>query len=58
MAMTAKQDQRIRAERLGFRVDEPTKVLIERVAQLERRKVTDFCVTALRDAARAHDCGT
>ncbi len=52
MAMTAKRDQRIWAERLGFRVDESTKALIERAAQLERRKVTDFCVTALTDAAR------
>jgi uncharacterized protein (DUF1778 family) len=52
MAMTAKRNLRIRAERLGFRVDEPTKALIERAAQLERRKVTDFCMTALTDAAR------
>jgi uncharacterized protein (DUF1778 family) len=52
MATTAKRDQRIRAERLGFRVDEPTKALIERAAQLERRKMTDFCMTALADAAR------
>lgn len=52
MAMTAKRNPRIRAERLGFRVDEQTKALIERAAQLERRKVTDFCVTALTDAAR------
>lgn len=52
MAMTAKRNPRIRAERLGFRVDEPTKALIERAAQLERRKVTDFCMTALTDAAR------
>jgi len=52
MATTAKRDQRIRAERLGFRVDEPTKALIERAAQLERRKVMDFCMTALTDAAR------
>jgi len=52
MGTTAKRDQRIRAERLGFRVDEPTKALIERAAQLERRKLTDFCMTALTDAAR------
>ncbi len=52
MATTTKRDQRIRAERLGFRVDEPTKALIERAAQLERRKVTDFCMAALTDAAR------
>jgi len=57
--MAAKFGRRIREERLGFRVDEPTKALIERAAQLERRKLTDFCMTALTDAARrtiaAHD---
>ena len=47
-----KQDRRLREERLGFRVDEPTKALIERAAQLERRKLTDFCMTALTEAAR------
>ena len=52
MARTAKRDRRVRDERLGFRVDEPTKALIERAAQLERRKLTDFCMTALTDAAR------
>lgn len=41
-----------RAERLGFRIDEDTKDLIERAAQLTRRKVSDFCVTALADTAR------
>lgn len=49
---TMKRERRLREERLGFRVDEPTKVLIERAAQLERRKLTDFCMTALTDAAR------
>ena len=43
---------RIRAERLGFRVDEETRELIGRAAYLERRKLTDFCITALADAAR------
>jgi uncharacterized protein (DUF1778 family) len=52
MASTAKRDRRVRDERLGFRVDEPTKALIERAAQLERRKLTDFCMTALTEAAR------
>ncbi len=42
----------LRGERLGFRLDEETKTLIERAAQLERRKLTEFCVTALADAAR------
>src|SRR5689334_7825164 len=52
MARPAKRDRRVREERLGFRVDEPTKALIRRAAQLERRKLTDFCMTALADAAR------
>ena len=39
-------------QRLGFRLDEQTKNLIERVAQLESRKLTDFCVAALTEAAR------
>lgn len=52
MARTANSDRRLREERLGFRVDEPTKALIERAAQLENRKLTDFCMTALTDAAR------
>lgn len=51
MAATMREP-RLRAERLGFRVDEPTKALIERAAQLERRKLTDFCMTALTEAAR------
>jgi uncharacterized protein (DUF1778 family) len=50
MAATQKRDRR--EERLGFRVDEPTKALIERAAQLERRKLTDFCMAALTEAAR------
>lgn len=41
-----------RAERLGFRIDEETKDLIERAAHLSQRKVSDFCVTALADTAR------
>ena len=41
-----------RVERLGFRLDEETKSLIERAAQLSRRKISDFCVTALADTAR------
>jgi uncharacterized protein (DUF1778 family) len=52
MATTAKRDRRRREERLGFRVDGPTKALIERAAGLERRKLTDFCMTVLTDAAR------
>ena len=52
MVATAMRDRRLREERLGFRVDEPTKALIERAAQLERRKLTDFCMSALTKAAR------
>lgn len=47
-----KKDRRLREERLGFRVDEPTKALIERAAQLERRKVTDFCMEAVMETGR------
>ncbi len=46
------RDAAVRAERLGFRLDRETKDLIERAAHLERRKLTDFCVTALAGAAR------
>jgi len=52
MATAGKGDRRLREERLGFRLDQPTKALIERAARLERRKLTDFCMTALTDAAR------
>lgn len=41
-----------REERLGFRMDRQTKGLIERAAQLEGRKVTEYCVTALAETAR------
>ncbi|MDQ2861646.1 MAG: DUF1778 domain-containing protein [Pseudomonadota bacterium] len=51
MTVAARPDRRLRAERLGFRIDEPTKTLIERAAHLERRRVTDFCMAALTDAA-------
>jgi uncharacterized protein (DUF1778 family) len=42
----------VHKERLGFRLDEQTKDLIERAAHLECRKVTEFCVAVLADAAR------
>lgn len=41
-----------RDDRLGFRLDEQTKELIERAAQLERRKVSDYCLQAISEAAR------
>jgi len=47
-----KPDTPNRVERLGFRLDEETKDLIERAAHLARRKVSDFCLTALTDTAR------
>lgn len=37
----------VNKERLGFRLDEQTKDLIERAARLESRKLTDFCVAVL-----------
>ncbi len=46
------RDTPSRGERLGFRLDEDTKDLIERAAYLSRRKVSDFCVTALTETAR------
>jgi uncharacterized protein (DUF1778 family) len=52
MAMAARDDRPLRQVRLGFRVDEPSKLLSERAAQLELRKLTDFCITVLTDAAR------
>ncbi len=41
-----------RDDRLGFRLDEQTKGLIERAARLERRKISDYCLTAITEAAR------
>ncbi len=49
---TGDHDRRNRDERLAFRLDEDTKDLIERAALLSRRKVSDFCLTALTDVAR------
>lgn len=47
------ESRRARGARLGFRVDDETKALVERAAELERRSLTDFCLTALADTARA-----
>jgi len=41
-----------RSQRLGFRLDEETKDLIERAAHLSHSKVSDYCLTALADSAR------
>ena len=43
---------RTRIGRLGFRLDAQTKSLIEQAARIERRKVTDYCLSALTEAAR------
>ena len=45
--------ERARGARLGFRVDAQTKQLVERAAALERRSITDFCLTALAQATEA-----
>lgn len=50
---TARSEEiRTRRERVGFRIDDWTKKLVERAAQLERRSLTDFCLTALAEAAQ------
>jgi uncharacterized protein (DUF1778 family) len=46
------EERRTRSTRLGFRVDAETKRLVERAAALERRSLTDFCLTALTQATR------
>lgn len=49
---TVRKERITRDDRLGFRLDEQTKGLIERAAQLERRKISDYCLTAIAEAAR------
>jgi uncharacterized protein (DUF1778 family) len=49
---TTKRERRPRDERQSFRVDQLTKTLIEHAAQPDRRRLTDFCMTALAEAAR------
>jgi uncharacterized protein (DUF1778 family) len=44
-------ERRVRGARLGFRVDDRTKRMVEQAAKLERRSLTDFCLTALSEAA-------
>ena len=50
-ATVRSEARRLRGSRLGFRVDGRTKQLVERAAELERRSLTDFCLTALTEAA-------
>jgi uncharacterized protein (DUF1778 family) len=45
-------ERRTRSTRLGFRVDVTTKKLVEKAAALERRSLTDFCLTVLTEATR------
>ncbi|HET9743845.1 MAG TPA: DUF1778 domain-containing protein [Terriglobales bacterium] len=47
------EKKRARGARLGFRVDAQTKRLVQKAAALERRSLTDFCLTALTDATHA-----
>jgi uncharacterized protein (DUF1778 family) len=47
------KERRARGSRLGFRVDADTKKQVEKAAALERRSLTDFCLTALIEATRA-----
>lgn len=55
-APVSSERRRTRGSRLGFRVDAQTKKLVERAAALERRSLTDFCLTALTKAT--HDAMT
>jgi uncharacterized protein (DUF1778 family) len=48
----AQKERRAREARLGIRVDRRTKEMVARAAALERRTLTDFCLTALTAAAR------
>jgi uncharacterized protein (DUF1778 family) len=50
-ALTARE-RRTRGMRMGFRVDAETKRMVMRAATLERRSLTDFCLTALTEATR------
>jgi uncharacterized protein (DUF1778 family) len=49
---TAGKEHRARGARLGIRVDGQTKKMVARAAELERRSLTDFCLTALAEAAQ------
>jgi uncharacterized protein (DUF1778 family) len=44
--------KRSRTGRLAFRVDNQTKSLIERAANLEHRSLTDYCLAVVSEAAR------
>lgn len=53
MAQSSISATRNRPFRLGFRVDAQTKKMVEKAAALERRSLTDFCLTALAEATNA-----
>jgi uncharacterized protein (DUF1778 family) len=46
------KEKRARAAPLGVHLDVQTKKMVARAAELERRSLTDFCLTALTEAAR------
>lgn len=46
------EERRARGYRLGFRVDAETKKQVEQAAALERRSLTDFCLTAIAGASQ------
>jgi uncharacterized protein (DUF1778 family) len=50
-ALNQSRLRRARGDRLGFRIDRETKDLVERAARLERRRLTDYCLSALAEAA-------
>ena len=50
--LMSRAERRRRGTRLGFRVDTENKRLVEHAAALERRSLTDFCLTALTQATR------
>lgn len=50
--VSAGNERELRKGRLGLRLDAEAKAMIERAAELEHREVTDFCVSALTEAAR------
>jgi uncharacterized protein (DUF1778 family) len=52
IAAPKSQLRRTRGARLGLRIDAETKRLVERAAALERRTLTDFCLSALAQATR------
>jgi len=51
-AFAKAEERRSRGTRLGFRVDAQTKKMVERAAALERRSMTDYCLTVITEATR------